>query len=241
VKEIEKLRELIEKSRVISFLGGAGVSTESGLGDFRNEAIMEAVRQKYGYPPETILRSDFFREEPEIFFAYYREYFLKEAEPNAAHYALARLEKRRKLNAIVTQNVDELHFKAGSRKVYSLHGNIAYNRCMHCAALYDADFMRKTEGIPRCSRCGGIIKPEVVLYGEPLDEYVFRNARAALFSAELLIVGGTSLQVYPAAGLLEFFGGKHLVILNESPTPFDKDAELLIRGKIGTILSNAIN
>lgn len=230
------LRQILAQSRVAAFLGGAGVSAQSGLPDFRSPTAAAAVEARFGYPPEVILSADFFREEPETFFAYYKSCLLMPAEPNPAHYALAELERRGKLNAVITQNIDGLHRRAGSRRVYALHGDINANRCLRCGKPFDADFIRQSPGVPRCPDCNGVVKPEVVLYGEALDDYVYRHAKAAVFSADTLIVGGTSLTVYPAAGLLEFFIGKRLIILNQTPTPFDAQAQLILRAPIADTL-----
>lgn len=236
---VQQLRDMLKKSRVAAFLGGAGVSTESGIPDFRSAgSAAEAVR-RFGYPPEVILSHDFFLAETEIFYAYYKSILLMEASPNPAHYALARLEKRGKLNAVVTQNIDNLHQRAGSKRVYPLHGNVEWNRCMACNKLFDGDYIRQSQGVPRCGACGGLIKPEVVLYGEPLDDLVWRGAMAAISSADTLIVGGTSLSVYPAASLLEYFMGKGLVLINRTETPYDCRADLIIRGPIGEVMNQA--
>lgn len=230
------LKQMLERSRVAAFLGGAGVSTESGLPDFRSAQTSAAVEARFGYPPEVILSADFFREEPERFFAYYKACLLAPAQPNPAHYALAALEGRGKLNAVITQNIDGLHRQAGSKRVYPLHGDIDFNRCTGCGKRYGADFIRQSTGVPRCTACGQIVKPEVVLYGEALDEYVYRGAKAAVFSADTLIVGGTSLVVQPAASLPEFFMGNCLIVLNQTETPLDAQAQLVLRAPIGEIL-----
>lgn len=237
---IERLRELIRQSRVITFFGGAGVSTESGLMDFRSEKAVRFAKEKYGFPPEELLSHDFFSDVPDVFYDYYRRTLLAPARPNAAHYALAELEKRGKLNAVITQNVDDLHHAAGSKRVYPLHGSIGWNRCMNCNKLFDAAYIRKSLGVPRCPSCGGMIKPEVTLYGEPLDDIVWRGAKACMFSADLLVVGGTSLSVSPAAELIEFFAGRHMVVINASPTSADSEAELVINAPIGETLAAAV-
>ncbi len=236
MEKTERFQEMIEKSRVIAFLGGAGVSTESGLPDFRSSGAAIYALSRYGYKPETLLSHEFFMEDPETFFTYYKNELLRPALPNPAHYALARLEERGKLNAVVTQNIDGLHHKAGSKKVYALHGSVDYNRCMDCGRLYDAGYIRESAGIPRCE-CGGIIRPEIVLYGESLEEYVWRGAMAAISSAEMLIIGGTSLAVQPAALLTEYFMGKHLVVINQGETPCDSRADLIFREAIGELFS----
>lgn len=231
---MEQLQTLIDQSDNIVFFGGAGVSTESGIPDFRS--IDGLYHQKYDVPPEIILSRSYFDEHPAEFFRFYRDKMLPlDAKPNAAHRKLAELEQIGKLKAIITQNIDGLHQAAGSQNVLELHGSIHRNYCMKCHKFYHAMYIRSSEGIPHCS-CGGIIKPDVVLYEEPLDSKTLENAIAAISSAELLIVGGTSLNVYPAAGLLRYFYGSHLVIINRDPTPADKSAELVIADKIGTVL-----
>ncbi len=233
--KIKELQSILLNSRSILFLGGAGVSTESGLSDFRSEKAREACIRRFSYPPEIILSADFFARETALFYDYYRAFLLQDAEPNAAHYALAKLERSGRLNAVITQNIDLLHEKAGSRRVLKLHGSIDSNRCMRCGAIYNAAFMRSSEGIVACPACGGLIKPEVTLYDEPVDDYVFRNARACMFSVDTLLIGGTSLSVYPAASLPEFFMGKRLVILNQSETPLDSQATLILCEPIGSV------
>lgn len=237
--DIRKLETILSQSRSIAFLGGAGVSTESGLPDFRSGASVEKCVSDYGYTPQSILSSGFLENEPEIFFAYYRSFLQKErdAEPNAAHMALSALEKRGKLTALITQNIDELHERAGSRRVLKLHGSVGWNRCTKCAASYPAEFVLQKRGIPRCDRCGGMVRPEIVLYDEALDDYVFRNAKACMFSADTLLIAGSSLTVYPAASLPEFFMGKHLLIINESETPFDAEAELILHAPVAEVFS----
>ena len=237
---IEKLKEMIKGSSRIVFLGGAGVSTESGIPDFRSEnGIFNAIRE-YGYPPETLLSRSFFDRDPETFFKYYRGLLMTgNAKPNAAHYALARLEERGKLTAIATQNIDGLHTAAGSKTVYELHGSIMRNHCMKCHKFYDADFIANADGVPRCS-CGGIVKPDVVLYEEGLDHDTLMGAITHIMRADMLIVGGTSLQVYPAAGLIDYYRGDKLVLINKSSTPYDRYANLVINGSIGKVLREAV-
>lgn len=239
LEQIQALKDMLRQSRVVTFFGGAGVSVESGLPDFRSEAAISAAVSEYGYPPEVLLSHDFFMDCPDIFYAYYKNTLLQEVEPNAAHYALAKLEAKKKLNAVITQNIDGLHFQAGSKKVYAIHGSADWNRCMECNRFFDRAYIKNSEGIPRCP-CGGIIKPEVTLYGEPLEEYAWRGARACLFSADTLIVGGTSLSVYPAANLLEFFMGKHIILINKEETSLDREASLIIREPIATVLGQAV-
>lgn len=227
------LRQWVEESSKIVFFGGAGVSTESGIPDFRSPDGL--YHQHYNVPPETILSHSYFFQHPEEFFRFYREKMLPlEAEPNAAHRTLARWEQEGKLLAVVTQNIDGLHQKAGSRKVYELHGSILRNHCLRCGKSYTAWEIRESEGVPRCD-CGGIIKPDVVLYEESLDEKTLRGAVAAIAAADLLIVGGTSLTVYPAAGLLEYYSGR-LVLINRDETPRDGRADLILRAPIGQVL-----
>ena len=230
----KKLQEIIEESSRIVFFGGAGVSTESGIPDFRS--VDGLYHQKYDYPPETILSHTFFVRNPEEFFRFYHDKMLcLDAKPNAAHRKLAQLEEKGKLQAVITQNIDGLHQKAGSRRVLELHGSVHRNYCQRCGAFYDAQDMKEAEGVPRCS-CGGIIKPDVVLYEESLDQKTLRDSVSYLSQAYVLIIGGTSLAVYPAAGLIDSFRGKHLVVINKSATPRDRYADLLIQGSIGEIL-----
>lgn len=230
------LREIVDKSNKIVFFGGAGVSTESGIPDFRSEDGL--YRQKYDVPPETMLSSDYFYAHTADFYRFYRDKMLPlSAQPNAAHQRLAQWERAGKLLAVVTQNIDGLHQAAGSRKVYELHGSVRRNHCRKCGAFYDLDYMLRTTGIPRCEKCGGIIKPDVVLYEEGLDQATLNGAVRAIGNADLLIVGGTSLTVYPAAGLIDYYDGDRLVLINRSVTPLDSRADLLIQGSIGEIFS----
>lgn len=232
----EMLQKLIDSHERLVFFGGAGVSTESGIPDFRS--VDGLYHQKYDVPPETILSHTYFVRHPEEFFRFYREKMLVlDAKPNSAHRTLAALEQAGRLTAVVTQNIDGLHQAAGSRNVYELHGSIHRNYCMKCGAFYDGAYIRSTEGVPRCSRCQGIIKPDVVLYEEPLDQDVMEQAVRAIEQADLMIVGGTSLAVYPAAGLLRYFHGDALVVLNRSATPVDGNADLLIEEPIGQVLA----
>ena len=234
--KIEKLQELIDRHERLVFFGGAGVSTESGIPDFRS--VDGLYHQKYEVPPETILIHTYFMRHPEEFFRFYRDKMLVlDAEPNSAHRKLAELERAGKLKAVVTQNIDGLHQAAGSRIVYELHGSIHRNHCMKCGAFYSAQEILATEGVPRCPVCQGIIKPDVVLYEEPLDQNVMEQAVQAIEEADLMLVGGTSLAVYPAAGLLRYFHGDALVVLNRSATPVDSNADLLIEEPIGQVLA----
>ena len=231
---LDMLRTWVGESHNIVFFGGAGVSTESGIPDFRS--VDGLYHQKFDNPPETILSHGFFCAHPEEFFRFYREKMLPlEARPNAAHLTLARWEREGRLKAVVTQNIDGLHQKAGSRQVYELHGSVLRNYCMRCGKFHSAEFIRDSAGVPRCS-CGGIVKPDVVLYEEALKEETLLGAVRAIAAADLLIVGGTSLTVYPAAGLLNYFSGKHLVLLNRDETGRDGAADLILRQPIGQVL-----
>ena len=230
-----RLRRLVEASEAIVFFGGAGVSCESGIPDFRSTDGL--YHQEYRWPPEEILSHDFFERRPEEFFRFYRDKMLyPQAEPNAAHLALARLEQAGKLKAVVTQNIDGLHQLAGSRRVYELHGSIHRNICQRCGKTYTARQVKDwPDPVPRCP-CGGIIKPDVVLYGEALDETTLNAAVRAIRRADLLLVGDTSLNVYPAAGLLRYFTGATLAVVNKTPTPADARADLVIQASIGRVL-----
>lgn len=228
------VRKWIEESRSVVFFGGAGVSTESGIPDFRS--VDGLYHQKYAYAPETILSHTFFLRQPEAFFAFYRDKMLcLDAKPNKAHRALAELERRGKLRSVITQNIDGLHQSAGSRRVLELHGSVHRNYCMNCGKAYPASFILHSEGIPRCT-CGGIVKPDVVLYEESLDSDVLQGAVSDLEQADMLIVGGTSLAVYPAAGLIHAYRGDKLVLINKSPTPADSMAGYLLHDSIGKAL-----
>lgn len=233
-KEIEQLQAMIDESNRIVFFGGAGVSTESNIPDFRSATGI--YHQKYKYSPEQVVSHSFFMKYPEAFYEFYKEkMMILDAKPNAAHLKLAELEQAGKLQAVVTQNIDGLHQAAGSRKVYELHGSIHRNYCMKCGKFYDAEYVKNSEGIPRCS-CGGMIKPDVVLYEEGLDQKTIQGAVEAISSADMLIIGGTSLVVYPAAGFIDYFHGKHLVVINKSETARTVRAELVISAPIGEIL-----
>ena len=234
---ISTLRSWIEESRRIVFFGGAGVSTESGIPDFRS--VDGLYHQKFDYPPETILSHSFFRSHPEEFYRFYKEKMLVlDVEPNRAHKALAALEQQGKLSAVVTQNIDGLHQKAGSKQVFELHGSIHRNYCQKCRKFYGPEFVQQSVGIPRCS-CGGTIKPDVVLYEESLDDRCIMGAVRAIAEADLLIVGGTSLTVYPAAGLIRYYRGSRLVLINRDETPYDDEASLVFRESIGQVLEEA--
>lgn len=230
---IETLKAWVNEAKRIVFFGGAGVSTESGIPDFRG--VDGLYHQKYDYPPETILSHDFFLRNTAEFYRFYRDKMLiTGAKPNAAHLKLAQWEREGKLLAVVTQNIDGLHQAAGSRKVFELHGSVHRNYCMNCGKFYDAEFIRTTSGLPRCT-CGGLIKPDVVLYGENLDQDCILGALRAISSADLLIIGGTSLSVYPAAGLIDDYRGNRLVLVNKTSTPRDSRADLVIREPIGQL------
>lgn len=233
---IERLKKLVEESNNIVFFGGAGVSTESGIPDFRSKDGL--YNQKYRYSPETILSHSFFLNNTKEFYDFYREKMNSlKYSPNITHRKLAELEDKGKLKAVITQNIDGLHQKAGSKKVLELHGSVLRNYCMKCNSFYDADFVFKGKGIPKCN-CGGIIKPDVVLYQEPLDYDVFEEAVAKISNADLLIVAGTSLTVNPACSLIQYFNGKNLVLINRDATPYDNRADLLIRESLGKVFSN---
>ena len=239
-KKIEELKRMIGSSGKIVFLGGAGVSVESGIPDFRSEnGIFKAI-QEFGYPPEELLSHSFFVRHPDIFFKYYKSLLMStDAKPNDAHLALAELEKRGKLTAVITQNIDGLHQAAGSKKVFELHGSIHRNYCMKCHKFFDAAYVHDHEGIPYCP-CGGMIKPDVVLYEESLDTDTIMGAATATMRADMMIVGGTSLQVYPAAGLIDYYRGNKLVLINKSSTPYDRHADLVINDSIGMVLRKAV-
>ena len=235
-QELETLKNWIDNSDNIVFFGGAGVSTESGIPDFRS--VDGLYNQQYDYPPETILSHTFFRRHTEEFYRFYRAKMLAlDAKPNAAHKKLAQWEQEGKLKAVVTQNIDGLHQAAGSKMVYELHGSVHRNYCQKCGAFYDARYMLERKGIPKCEKCGGIIKPDVVLYEEGLDDATIRGAIHAISHADVLIIGGTSLTVYPAAGLIDYYNGNKLVLINKSVTPMDSRADLLVQGPIGEIFS----
>ena len=235
---LSTLRNWIKESNSIVFFGGAGVSTESGIPDFRS--VDGLYHQKFDYPPETILSHSFFFSHTEDFYKYYREKMLvTDIEPNRAHLALAKLEQQGKLSCVVTQNIDGLHQKAGSQQVFELHGSVHRNYCQRCRKFFSAEDLQKTAGIPHCT-CGGLIKPDVVLYEEALNDACVEGAVAAISQADLLIVGGTSLTVYPAAGLIRYYRGNRLVLINRDETPYDSYANLVFRESIGKVLSEAV-
>ena len=232
--QVEQLQQLVNQSRRMVAFTGAGCSTESGVPDFRS--VDGLYRQTWNYPPEEILSHEFFLQHPEEFYRFYRAKMLfPHAQPNPAHRKLAQLEAAGRLSAVITQNIDGLHQQAGSKRVLELHGSVHRNFCMDCGKPYPLDSILETEGLPRCS-CGGLIKPDVVLYGECLDDRVLEQSIRELERADLLLVGGTSLSVYPAAGLLRYFRGSHLVLINKTPTDRDRDAQLVIPQPIGQVL-----
>ncbi len=238
----EELQKIIDKAERIVFFGGAGVSTESGIPDFRS--VDGLYNQKYDYPPEQILSHTFFMRKPEEFYKFYRDKILmvgsdKNPGPNKAHLKLAELEEKGKLTAVVTQNIDGLHQAAGSKTVYELHGSILRNYCMDCGKSFDLDYMKNsTDPVPKCDKCGGIIKPDVVLYEEGLDQDTISGAISAISRADVLIIGGTSLVVYPAAGLVDYFRGDALVLINKGATSRDSQADLCIADSIGEVLGS---
>ena len=235
--ERETLKQWLSESENIVFFGGAGVSTESKSPDFRSTDGL--YNQQYAYPPETILSHTFYMRRPEEFYRFYRNKMLfPDAEPNRAHKALAKLEQEGRLRAVITQNIDGLHQKAGSREVLELHGSVLRNYCTKCGKFYGLEAVLESEGVPRCT-CGGVIKPDVVLYEEGLDQHTLQKAVYYISNADVLIIGGTSLTVYPAAGLIDYYGGKKLVLINKSVTPMDSRADLVISGPIGEILGDA--
>ena len=237
MNKIAQLQEIIDQSSNIVFFGGAGVSTESGIPDFRSQDGL--YHMKYKYPPETIISHSFFVRKPEEFYEFYKDKMLAlDAEPNAAHLKLAQLEAAGKVRAVITQNIDGLHQKAGSREVLELHGSVLRNYCTRCGAFYDAAYIKNADGIPRCEKCGGTIKPDVVLYEEGLDMGIMNSAVRYISEAEVLIIGGTSLVVYPAAGLIDYFNrgkGHKLILINKSATARDAGADLVITDPIGAV------
>lgn len=233
--EIEILQKMVDESKKIVFFGGAGVSTESGIPDFRS--VDGLYNQKYDYPPETILSHTFYMRKTEEFYKFYRDKMLcLDAKPNKAHLKLAEMEEKGKLTAIVTQNIDGLHQAAGNKIVYELHGSVLRNYCENCHKFHDVYYIKDSEGVPKCE-CGGRIKPDVVLYEEGLDQRTISGAVKAISEADMLVIGGTSLAVYPAAGLIDYYNGDKLVLINKTKTPRDGVANLCIQGSIGEILS----
>ncbi|MDO5351041.1 MAG: NAD-dependent protein deacylase [Lachnospiraceae bacterium] len=238
MKPEEQLKQWILESDNIVFFGGAGVSTESGIPDFRS--VDGLYNQEYKYPPETIISHSFYVRNPEEFYRFYKSRMLfPEAKPNRAHLALAKLEELGKLKAVITQNIDGLHQAAGSREVMELHGSVHRNYCSHCGKFYDLAYVMKADGAPKCS-CGGAIKPDVVLYEEGLDQHTINKSVQYIRHADMLIIGGTSLTVYPAAGLIDYYSGQKLVLINKSVTPMDSRADLVISGPIGEVLGDAV-
>ncbi len=235
MNNIEQLKEILDHTDNLVFFGGAGVSTESGIPDFRS--VDGLYNQKYDYPPETILSHTFYRKKTEEFYRFYRDKMLcLTAKPNAAHLKLAQWEKEGKLKAVITQNIDGLHQAAGSKKVLELHGSVLRNYCESCHKFYDAEYILNSVGVPLCE-CGGSIKPDVVLYEEGLNSDTLQEAIRCISNADVLIVGGTSLAVYPAAGLIDYYQGNKLILINKTPTPKDGMADLVVTGSIGEIFS----
>lgn len=239
-EQLQQLSQMIGRARRMAFLGGAGLSTESGIPDFRSSNGVYAALKAYGRPPEELLSHGFFVRHPDVFFDYYRKYLIRpEAKPNPAHYALARLEQQGKLTAVVTQNIDELHQRAGSRNVLELHGSVYRNHCMECGKSWPVEAVLEADGVPRCT-CSGVIKPDVILYGEGLDSATLTAAVEAIAAADMLLIGGTQLSVYPAAGLVDYFHGRDLAVINLSATPRDAQAALTIRRPIGEVLAEVV-
>ena len=235
-EKLNELRQIIEDSDNIVFFGGAGVSTESGIPDFRS--VDGLYNQKYKYPPETIISHSFYLRNPEEFYRFYKDKMIfKDAKPNKAHLKLAELEREGKLKAVITQNIDGLHQAAGSKEVLELHGSVHRNYCTKCKKFFPLSYIVESKGIPTCDECGAIIKPDVVLYEEGLDQSILTRSINHIAKADMLIIGGTSLAVYPAAGLIDYFHGKYLVVINMASTPRDSYADIVINGKIGEVLS----
>ena len=240
-EKIEELSNILRGSNNIVFFGGAGVSTASGIPDFRSSNGLYSKKLNRNFTPEQAVSHSFFMRYPEEFFDFYKKHLIyPEARPNDCHKALAKLEQIGKLKAVVTQNIDGLHQAAGSKVVYELHGSVLRNYCMECGAFYDADYVMKAAGVPTCEKCGGVVKPDVVLYGEGLDDEVISGALRAITQADTLIIGGTSLVVYPAAGLIDYFKGKHLILINKSTTSADRKADLVINEDIAKVMREAV-
>ena len=236
MEKIEILKKWIDESNRIVFFGGAGVSTESGIPDFRS--VDGLYSEVFDYPPETIISHTFFERKPDYFYRFYREKMLPLGfEPNITHKVLAKWEEQGKLAAVVTQNIDGLHQKAGSKKVYELHGSVLRNYCQHCGKFHSAEFVKNSDGVPKCA-CGGTVKPDVVLYEESLDQDTIEKSVTAIHRADLLIVAGTSLTVYPAAGLINYYRGNRLVLINRDATPYDSQADLVFHESLGDIFSS---
>jgi NAD-dependent deacetylase len=239
---VEKLKEILDKSSNIVFFGGAGISTESNIPDFRSEAGLYKTKSNHSYPPEVMLSHSFFEEQTEEFYTFYREKMIyKDARPNKAHMALTKLERMGKLKAVITQNIDGLHQAAGTKNVIELHGSTHRNYCMKCGKKFGLDYILNSKDIiPHCEDCKGRVRPDVVLYEESLDTDVIQRTIHYIATAEVLIIGGTSLVVYPAAGLIRYFKGKKLILINKSSTPYDKQADLVINQSIGEVLSKVV-
>lgn len=236
MNQMEKLKEIINNTDNIVFFGGAGVSTESGIPDFRS--VDGLYSQKYDYPPETILSHSFYRQNPHEFFRFYKDKMLcLGAKPNAAHLKLAQWEQEGKLKAVITQNIDGLHQAAGSKRVLELHGSVLRNYCERCGKFFDAEYILNSEDVPKCDDCGGPVKPDVVLYEEGLEDQTLKDAISYIRSADVLIIGGTSLVVYPAAGLVDYYNGNKLILVNRTPTARDNVADLVVQGSIGEIFA----
>lgn len=241
-KKIMELAELLRESDNIVFFGGAGVSTASNIPDFRSSDGLYSKKLGRNFTPEQLVSHTFFVRYPEDFFDFYKKNLVyPDAKPNDCHIALAKLEEMGKLKAIVTQNIDGLHQAAGSKTVYELHGSVLRNYCTKCHAFYDADFVLQSEGVPVCSECGGSVKPDVVLYEEGLDDTVITKSVQAISDADTLIIGGTSLVVYPAAGLINYFNGRHLILINKTVTPADERADFVIHDSIDTVMKQAVD
>lgn len=240
-KKIQQFAEIIKNNKKIVFFGGAGVSTESGLKDYRSKDGIYHTYNKYGIPPEVIISMDFFKENPQAFYDFYREFFVSDAQPNTAHKAIAQLEKMGKQVTVITQNVDGLHQKAGSKNVLELHGSADKYYCEKCGKNYAVDYIAdKSKPVPYCEKCGGVVRPYVTLYGESLNPVVTEQAVRAIWEADVLIIGGTSLTVYPAAGFTEYFQGNSLVVINMEKTHSDAKADLVFYEKIGTVMDELI-
>ena len=240
--DIERFADMLKKSSRTVFFGGAGVSTESGLKDYRSKDGIYHTAREYGRSPEEILSSDCFFGDTELFYRFFRDFFMEKAEPNRTHLALARLERSGMDITVVTQNIDGLHQKAGSSKVFELHGTTSSLHCVSCREKYSLDYLSESSAnVPRCRSCGNVIKPDVVLYGEQLDDKVVQEALKAISKADLLIIGGTSLAVYPAAGFVHYFGGEDIVIINRESTPFDSAASLVFHESLGDVFDEAMS
>ncbi|MCR5279646.1 MAG: NAD-dependent protein deacylase [Lachnospiraceae bacterium] len=239
---IKEMARIINLSRNVVFFGGAGVSTESNIPDFRSAKGLFSVKLKSHFTPEQLVSHTFYKAHPEDFFEFYKDKLIyPEAEPNKAHKALAKLEEAGKVKAVITQNIDGLHQAAGSKNVFELHGSVKRNYCEECGAFYDEKYIIQSEGIPVCEKCGGRVKPDVVLYEEPVDPKIFQRAINYMILADTLIVGGTSLAVYPAANLLQYFQGLNLILINKTPTAADSQASLIIRESIGTVFEQVMH